>query len=167
MQMTSVKKLQKDVSRFTTSQSTYAFLFFCFRQLKKRCGKENEVVKPQAFPPSLFSKRNSNPTRLKTIISQRKMSKNCWIRSDLVLHVRIISKCKEQLIKKTLHRKNSKQKLLFYQWKEVVIVFYQKEKRGDSKQVKTPLHINTRPPLSRRQFIIIFLSRAQQQKKKI
>ena len=60
------------------NEPKYVRLFvYLFSSVKKRCGKENEVVKPQAFPPSLFSKRNNNPTRLKTIISQSKMSKNC------------------------------------------------------------------------------------------
>jgi len=56
MQMTSVKKLQKDVSRFTTSQSTYAFLFFCFRQLKKKMRKRKRSSKTSSLPSFSFLK---------------------------------------------------------------------------------------------------------------
>jgi len=85
---------------------------------KKRCGKENEVIKPQASVPSLSSKRNNSPTRCKRSYHK----KGCQIFAstiDMVLHVRFISKCKEQLINKLFIEKIVKQKLLFYQWKEV------------------------------------------------
>jgi len=104
----------------------------------------------------------------------------------MVLHVRFISKCKEQLINKLFIEKIVKQKLLFYQWKEVkkkvegrseekviesfqiplpfffggcCYFFFQKETRGTAVEPAAP-----RAPLSRRQFV--FLSRAQQKKKK-
>merc|ERR1712189_155386 len=72
------------------------FFVFVFVN-EKRCGKENEVIKPQASVPSLSSKRNNSPTRCKRSYHK----KGCQIFAstiDMVLHVRFISKCKEQLI---------------------------------------------------------------------